>query len=214
MKRLRFLLTILICTSILAGCATTKRTPTALELNPPSSILVIPPRNNSVELNAPYTLISSISRPLAEKGYYVFPVAVVDTLFKENGLPTTAEMNNIPIDKIKEIINPDAILYIDINNWGQEYQIISSRTIVSSSWKLIDASNGQILWKGQAQAMRSSGKGNRELKDALIGALIEQIAGSITDQTYELSKSASESLINSRYRGLPPGPYVPKPKEK
>ena len=60
--------------------------------------------NSSVEVNAPYSYLSTISQPLAEKGYYVFPVSVVDTFLKENGLPTPAEMNGIALDKIVEVI--------------------------------------------------------------------------------------------------------------
>ena len=203
----------LLGSSLLTGCAIKGYDYTALKQSKPLSILVIPPKNNSVEVNAPYTLISSISEPLAEKGYYVFPVAVVDTLFKENGLPTTAEMNAIPLEKIREIINPDAVLYIDINSWGQEYQIISSKTVVSSNWRMIDAKNGQLLWGGRAEAVQSSGDGGGGLAGALIGALVDQIAGSIIDHTPELSQAASTALVDNRHWGLLPGPYAPKPEE-
>lgn len=198
-------------TSFLSGCAIQGYDYTALKQSKPLSILVIPPRNNSVEVNAPYTLISSISKPLAEKGYYVFPVAVIDTLFKENGLPTSAEMNEVPLTKIQEIINPDAVLYIDINQWGQEYQILSSKTVVSSDWRLIDAKTGQLLWGGRAQAVQSSSDGGGGLAGALIGALVDQIAGSMIDRTPELSQIASDALINNSHRGLLAGPYAPKP---
>ncbi len=214
MKAVRLLALWIVSSIFLSGCALKGYDYTALKQSNPRSILVIPPNNNSLDVNAPYTLISSISRPLAEKGYYVFPVSVVDTLFKENGLPTTAEMNTIPLNKIREIINPDAILYIDIKRWGQEYQIISSQSIVSSDWRLIDASNGQILWNGRAEAVQSSNDQGGGLAGALIGALVDQIAGSIIDHTPELSKAATQALINNRYRGLPPGPYAPKPKNE
>lgn len=214
MKEFLYLGVTLFLVSLLSACASPGYKFKALEQNIPKSILVIPPLNNTVEVNAPYTLISSISRPLAEKGYYVFPVSVVDTLFKENGLPTTAEMNAIPLDKIREIINPDAVLYIDIQQWGQEYQIISSRSIVSSDWQLVDAKSGGILWSGRAQAVRSSGDGSNGLAGALLGALVEQIVGSMTDYTPELSRAANLALINDRRWGLLPGPYAPKPEEK
>ncbi len=71
---------------LLAGCVASK-TPydySALENSRPRSILVIPPLNNSVEVNAPYVFLSTITAPLAEKGYYVFPVAVIDRFLKEN----------------------------------------------------------------------------------------------------------------------------------
>jgi hypothetical protein len=205
---------LLINVVLLSACSIKGHDFSALKESNPKSILVIPPMNNTVEVNAPYTLISSISRPLAEQGYYVFPVSVIDTLFKENGLPTTAEMNSIPLEKIREIINPDAVLYINIKRWGQEYQIISSKSVVSSDWRLVDAKNGQILWKGRAQAVQSSDNNGGGLAGALVGALIDQIAGSIVDHTPELSKAANEALINNRQWGLPPGPYMPKPKEQ
>jgi hypothetical protein len=44
--------------------------------------------------------LSTLTKPLAEKGYYVLPVAVIDQFLKENGLPTPAEMNGIPLEKI------------------------------------------------------------------------------------------------------------------
>lgn len=46
----------------------------ALQQAAPRSILVLPPMNSSVDVNAPYSYLSTISTPLAEKGYYVFPV--------------------------------------------------------------------------------------------------------------------------------------------
>src|SRR5210317_1864170 len=87
---------------LLSGCVapTGPYDYSALENSRPRSILVIPPLNNSIEVNAPYIFLATITRPLAEKGYYVFPVAVIDAFLKENGLPTPAEMNGIPLDKI------------------------------------------------------------------------------------------------------------------
>ena len=83
----------------LVGCATTPSSYNydALLAAKPRSILVIPPKNSSLEVNAPYVFLSTISKPLGEKGYYVFPVAVIETFLKENGLPTPEEMNLVPM---------------------------------------------------------------------------------------------------------------------
>lgn len=202
-------LTLILAFVVLTGCAAKPYDYSALKAANPRSILVIPPKNNSVEVNAPYTFLSTISAPLAERGYYVFPVAMVDTFFKENGLPTTAEMNEVPLDKLKEFINPDAILYVDIDQWGQEYQLISSKTVVSSRWRLIDGETGALLWQGSAQAVQSSGDGGGGLAGALIGAVIDQIAGSIVDKTPDLSRQANNLTVYNQHRGLLPGPYRP-----
>ncbi len=180
----------------------------ALMASSPRSILVIPPENNSVEVNASYTFISTITEPLAEKGYYVFPVAVIDHFLKENGLPTPAEMNSVPLDKLRQHIGPDAVLYVTINNWGQKYQVIQSKAVVSAQMKLIDARDGSLLWQARAYAeQNSSDSNNNGLAGALIGALVDQIAGSIVDNTFRLSRRANNSAINHSGTGLLDGPY-------
>lgn len=175
----------------------------------PRSILVIPPMNNSVEVDAPYTYLSTISKPLAEKGYYVFPVAVIDNFLKENGLPSPAEMHSIPLDKIREFIGADAVLYVTIQDWGQKYQVLSSKTVVEADLRLVDARSGVLLWQAKARGERGSNNNNNGLAAALVGAIIDQVAGSIVDHTPEVSRFANNTAINSQSRGLLNGPYKP-----
>ncbi len=174
----------------------------------PRSILVIPPLNNSVEVNASYTFVSTITRPLAEKGYYVFPVAVIDLFMKENGLPTPGEMNSVPLDKIREHIAPDAVLYTEITNWGQKFEGIASRAVVSANLRLVDARNGNVLWSGRAYAQQSgSNNSDAGIAGMVFGAIVDHVIGSIADHTYELSRQANSSLIRSQSQGLIDGPY-------
>ncbi len=59
---------------------------------------------------ATYGWLSTVTRPLAEAGNYVFPVAVVDELLRQNGMQTPGEMHTVPLDKVREIIGADASL--------------------------------------------------------------------------------------------------------
>ncbi|WNO07775.1 DUF799 domain-containing protein [Teredinibacter sp. KSP-S5-2] len=188
--------------SILAGCSSIQtQNNTELVQNRPRSILVIPPLNNSVEVNAPYTFISTITRPLAEKGYYVFPVAVIDHFFKENGLPTPGEMNGVPLDKIREHIGADAVLYTTIEDWGQKYLLFNTVTVVNAKLNLVDTRTGTVLWTGRARAERSQGDGQ------LLQAIVSHIVESLTDSTPELAREANRSAINGSGSGLVDGPY-------
>lgn len=180
----------------------------------PRSILVIPPRNNSVEVNAPYTFLASITKPLAEKGYYVFPVAVIDTFFKENGLSVTAEMNEIPLDKLQEHTGADAIMYVTIKEWGQKYQVVSSKAVVSATLLLVDARTGQQLWSATSRAEQASKNSSAGLAGALVSALANQVVGSLSDKTFPIAQQANENAINSNSRGLLNGPYAPEFKNK
>lgn len=198
----------LLCFILITGCAT--KTPydySAFEEHKPRSILVLPPLNKSLEVGAPYVYLSRVTQPLAERGYYVFPVAVVDELMKENGLPSSAEMHNVPLSKIKEIINPDAVLYITIDNWGQKYQLISSTAMVIVSGKLIDVDTGTLLWEGHAEAIQQSDDGGGGLAGMLVSALVTQIVGQQVDLTVGLARRANYQLFNTKDQGLLEGPY-------
>ena len=99
---------------------------TAFRQSRPRSILVLPPLNNSPDMQATYGFLSTVTQPLAESGYYVFPVALVDQTFKENGMVNPGEMHQAPLDKLREIFGADATLYITVTEYGPVYRILSS----------------------------------------------------------------------------------------
>lgn len=191
----------------LVGCATNPYNYTALQESSPRSILVLPPTSDAIDINAGYTFISTITKPLAEKGYYVFPVAVVDTFLKENGVTDAQTMHSISLDKFSENIGADSILYVHINDWGQKYQVLSSVTVVDANVRLVDGRTGTLLWDKRISLSRGSSDGGGGLAGMLVGALVNQIVGSKIDLTHSLSAEASTSAINNKSNGLLPGPY-------
>ncbi len=208
-----FLAFSLLMTLIITGCSTpTPYNYDALIASEPRSILVIPPKNNSVEVKAPYIYLSTISKPLGEKGYYVFPVAVIDTFLKENGLPTPEEMNLVPLDKLYEHIGADAVLYSEIKDWGQKYKLMTSETVVHVTMKLVDGKTGMLLWSADSYAVESSSTGNGILD--LITAAASQIINSVYDQTSDVSRMANNIAFNNPNKGLLNGPYAIQDEEK
>lgn len=195
---------------ILAGCATSTNTPhdySSYRSSMPRSVLVLPPTNDSIEVNASYVYLSTITRPLAEAGYYVFPVAVVDRYMKDNGLPTPNEMNAVPLDKIRKIFGADAVLYIHIEDWGQKYQVISSTTIVKARARLVDVRTGAVLWQGLAHAAEGSGDGGGGLLGYVVAAVVDQVMDTVIDRTQPVSRLANEGMIFNTQNGLLLGPY-------
>ena len=173
----------------------------------PRSILVLPPLNESTVVEASYTYLSTVTRPLAEDGYYVFPVAVIDAFMKDNGLPHPDEMHGVPLNKIKEVIGPDAVLYVTIEEWGQKYQVIASKTIVRARARLVDATTGATLWTGKAEAVRDSG-GSGPV-ERMVAAVIHQIIYSSIDQTPQVSRLANNNMVFNSANGLLRGPRHP-----
>lgn len=208
MMRLFTLQIFILILALMTGCASTPSTPVALDPNWPRSILVMPPLNESIEVNAPYTYLATITQPLAEKGYYVLPVAVIDQLLKENGRPTPDEMNTVPLEKIREHTGADAVLYGVITEWGQKFQVISSSTVVTVQLRLVDTRSGLQLWEGKAHGQRSSDSGGgSDLLSAVVNAVASQVAGTLSDYTPELARSATHNAIYDGSGKLPDGYY-------
>lgn len=175
----------------------------------PRSILVLPPSNESTNATAPYVYLSTVTRPLAECGYYVFPVAVIDAFMKENGLPTPDEMHGVSLAKIKEVIGADAVLYVTIEDWGQKYQVVSSTTIIKARARLVDVATGTELWAGTEQLVQGSGDAGGGIIGMLVAALVQQVAASFTDPMHEASAQATNLMVFNRDTGLLYGTYHP-----
>jgi len=153
--------------------------------------------------------LSTISRPLAECGYYVFPVAVVDAFLKDNGMPTPGEMNALPLDRVRDVIGADAVMFVTIEEWGQKYNVLASTSVVRASARLVDVESGETLWEGNAQAAEGSGDGGGGLLGMVVAAAVDQVIDSATNRTHDLSSMANNIMVNNSNRGLPYGPYNP-----
>ncbi len=197
-----------LCGLTLAGCAATSYDYTNYRAHPPRSILVLPPLNESTDIRGTYGYLSTVTRPIAEMGYYVYPVVVVDHFFKENGMPTPGEMVQAPLAKIREIIGADAVLYVTLRQYGTRYQLISSATVVTAVARLVDTRSGTLLWEGTLTAQENSGGSGNVLGD-LVSALLMQAIGHSTDRAHDVAGMANAQFA-IKDRGLLHGPYSPK----
>ena len=104
---------------------------TAFKAANPASVIILPPLNNTPEVIAPYSVMTQLATPIAESGFYVFPVAMVNQTFNNNGLTQAADIQAVPTTKLKEIFGADTALYVTIDDYGTSYVVISSETRVT-----------------------------------------------------------------------------------
>jgi hypothetical protein len=207
--RYRFL-PVLAAVLLLYGCQTVKPYDyTNFRAHPPRSILVLPPLNESTAVEGTYGYLTTVTRPVAERGYYVFPVAVVDQFMKENGLPGAAEMQQAPLAKVAEITGADAVLFLDLKQYGAQYRLLSSVVTVEVHAKLMDTRSGILLWEGNGIAQQGSG-GSGNLLGDLIAAAITQAINKHADKAHQVSRIANANLFFPEQTGLPYGPYSEK----
>lgn len=181
------------------GCATHQVTPydyTAFKAAKPRSIVVLPPLNTSPEVTAGYTVLSQVTYPLAEAGYYVMPVALVEETFKQNGLTSAEDIHAVEAKKLQGIFGADAALYLTVTNFGASYTLLNSVVTVSAKARLVDLKTGATLWTGEASANNdannNSGGG---LVGALVAAAVKQIINNTTDASYPVAAAASQRLL-------------------
>ena len=207
------MLALLAAAWILSGCAT--KAPydyTAFKESRPRSILVLPPLNNSPEVQATYSVLSYATLPLAEAGYYVMPVTLVAEAFNENGMTQPADMHATSPDRLLKIFGADAALYITIQKYGTVYQVINSASIVTAEARLVDLKTGKQLWAGSASASSEEGQNQQQggLAGLLISAIVKQVLATTLDQSHQVAGVATARLLSAGVpNGLLYGPRSP-----
>ena len=200
--------------AFLGGCAT-KAPPydyAAFMKAKPTTLLVMPPVNESPEVNATSGVWSHATVPLAEAGYYVMPITLVDETFRQNGVTSANDAQDISTTKLREFFGADAAVYMKIKKYGTSYAVLASETRVEVEARIVDLRNGELLWQGNAVA--TSAEEQQQSQGGLIGllvtAIVKQIIGTATDASYRYAGIANQRLLGApRYNGVLPGPRSP-----
>jgi hypothetical protein len=208
----------LVVLGLLAACAGPAQRPdyTAFKKSQPRSILVLPPVNDTSDVKATYGVLSQMTMPLAESGYYVIPVMPMEETFKYNGLTTPADIQQVAPAKLREIFGADAALYTKVTEYGSRYTVIDSTTVVAASAKLVDLRTGDILWQGAGAANGKEVGAQLSLNSfGLIGVLaqaaVKQIAHTLADDSVDVAGLASLRMLSAGPpAGLLYGPHSPK----
>lgn len=177
----------------------------------PRSILVVPALNNTVSVDAADIFHSTVSRPFAERGYYVFPAHMVKSLLEQDGLSDAGLVHAAEPQRLGRLFGCDAVLYIAIEKWESQYIVLSTSTNVAFDYKLKSCTTGATLWDTKAamtyspQSNNSSGNPWADLIAQAITAAIEKAAPNYIPlaQQANLLAAAREGM------GLPAGPYLP-----
>jgi hypothetical protein len=202
------------------GCATTPVEPfdyTAFKQTDPKSILVLPPTHSTPNVRATNSVLAQVTLPLAESGFYVMPVSLVTESLKQNGVTQPADAHNIPLKKLHEVFGADAVLYLNVTEYGTSYRLIDSVTTVAVDAKLVSSLTGDLLWKGSARA--SSAEQQNQQQGGLVGmlltAVVKQIVSTMRDESHPMAGLATQRLLAAgRTNGMLFGPRSPQYKAK
>lgn len=168
----------------------------------PITLLVMPPINNSANVEAKDLLYTSISRPLAEAGYYVIsPLLSMDVLKAESAYDSEMFFD-APLTAFQNFFGADAVVFSVIDSWKKKGLGIQTkiRYVIKSAYTneiLFDRSCDLYL-----DLSVNSGTGGA------LGALIDLAASAI-------NTAATDHIIAARkanyfiVRDIPRGKYSP-----
>lgn len=173
----------------------------------PRSILVVPVINNSVDVTASDLFLSTITVPIAEKGYYVFPVNLVKRVLEDEGLSDAVLVHKSSAKRLNNLFGADAVLYVTIEKWEALYAILSSEVNVAFSYEIRSGKTDEILWTGSS---RMSYKPSNTAGNPVAYLIVSAINAAVTKAKppYEhLTKLANIQALKYPGFGIPAGPY-------
>jgi len=193
-----------ICILALSGCAVqpAKTDFSAFYAHKPRSILVVPVVNDTTEINASPVFVSTITKPLAERGYYVFPVYLTDLVLRDFGLAEAGHIHLLPTHRFFELFGADAALFITIKDWSSKYIVLASTVTVEMDYELKDTRTGTVLWQATEQVVQSSGGAG----GGLIGIAIAAAVNAMATDYQPLARQANNQVFLPP-KGIPAGPY-------
>ena len=168
----------------------------------PVTILVMPPINNTSNVEAKDLLYTSISRPLAEAGYYVIsPLLAMDVLKAESAYDAELFIDK-PLTMFRDYFGADAVVFSQIDDWTKRGFGIDTkiRYIIKS------ATSGEVLFDRSCDLyldLQQNSGGSSALSQ-LVDLAVSAIATAATDHIV-----AARKANYYIFRDIPRGKYSP-----
>jgi hypothetical protein len=208
MKRIVALM--LLLGSLLAGCvhAPPKDLSKFKEANP-ASILMVPVVNESVEVTAPDFFLSTVSIPIAERGYYVFPVNLVKRILEDEGLSDATLVHSAPAGKICNLFGSDSVLYVTIKEWNAQYLVLTTTVNVRLNYTIKDCKTGDTLWEHEQKMVYTPQNSNTgHPLGNLVAMAITAAMAKAAPNYVPLARQANALTFNTEGVAIPLGPYA------
>ena len=207
MKTVKLLLCLLVV--LLVGCAGApiKKDLSAFNAAAPRSILVVPAVNKSLDVDAPNYLLSTLTVPLAEKGFYVFPVNTAKFVLEQEGFYEGEQIHQQPPATLAALFGADAVLYVTIQRWDAQYAFIATTVTVEFDYRMV-GKDGTEIWQANQKMQYSPQNNNSGSPLAmLITAAINAAIARAAPNYLPLTQQANQMVFVLGPNAIPNGPY-------
>ena len=162
----------------------------------PRSIVVVPVLNNSNEVAADEIFLATITLPLAERGYYVFPVNLTRELLNEAGLSDAGLVHKADAKSIGRLFGAEAVLFVQIDQWEAKYAVLTTTVNVEMKYELTSGTTGEHLW-GATRVLRYQPTTSSSGYGALIEMVIDAALAKARPNYIPLARQANHIAIGN-----------------
>lgn len=174
----------------------------------PRSILILPPINESPDVEAKGYYLTTTEELFAQWGYYVFPTEITAEIMKQQGVYDTEVLYDADARKFHEYFGADAVLFARIKEWHVNYVVLASKLTVNVEAEIRSTKTNEKLWSRASKVVvdLSGGDGGQQgLAGLLVKAVITAINTAAADYV-KYAKVANGRIIYT----VPFGPYSPR----
>lgn len=195
--------------ALLAGCVAppVKKDMSAFMAAAPRSILVVPVINKSLDVDAPNYVLSALPVPIADKGYYVFPVNTAKVVLEQEGFYEGDRIHAESPAALAKLFDADAILYVTIHRWDAQYAFIATTVTVEFEYRIVSR-EGIEIWNERQKMVyspQSSSAGSPLAQ--LISAAITAAVARAAPNYMPLTQQANRHVFVLSPNAPPDGPY-------
>lgn len=190
----------------------------------PRSILVLPPLNHTTDLEIYDHFMATISIPIAEKGFYVFPANNVRQYMQDQGILDPALLDDIRVKRFAELFDADAVLKTTIQDIYKPL-IGMDGARIQYEMALFSTQSGELLWHRTYRYEYDSGPNftiaanNFFFSSWAAQLLVELVASALVRDLphlhYLVSNGSFETtlpLLSGPYKNTDPDLYQNKPR--
>ncbi len=170
----------------------------------PATILVMPPINNTTNVEAKDLLYTSISYPLIEAGYYVVSPHLAMEMLKAESAYDAELFVDRDAGVFARVFGADAVIFSEINTWQKEGLGIHT----DIHYVIKSTTTNDILFERRCNLYLDLDQSGNTSNSGLLGALIDLTVSAIATATTDHIVAARKCNYYI-FQDLPRGKYSP-----
>jgi hypothetical protein len=164
----------------------------------PTAILMLPPINQTTNVDAKEYFFTTIHRPLADAGYYVLPPLISMEVLQNEGAYDSELFLDQGLETFGNVFQADIVLFPIIHEWKKVGVLGTINIDIEFIFK--DVQTGEVIFSRYGEFTYNANKGSQS---SLLGAVAANVVSAKLTDYVPVARKCVEMLITD----MPLGKY-------